>query len=695
MASSNNALRVADLDFFSIKDNLKNYLRSQSQFTDYDFDGSGMSVLIDLLAYNTYYNSFYLNMVANESFIDTAQFRQNLLSHAKAINYVPQSAHGSISVVNVKVTPTAPSEDMDTNYIVLDKYTRLLGQDIDGVNYPFVTINSNTSSKNLISGTFDFANVVIQQGEVVTLQYTANTANPKRRFTIPSQNVDTTSIVVSVQESASNTHTTSYNLYQDLTQVTANSTVYFIEEDENLNYTIYFGDDVIGKRPANDNVIIVTYLDTVGSIANNISNFIFTDPVADLYRSNVRISATKSSYGGTDKETLEQIRFRAPYHYTVQNRAVTENDYQSLITRDYNNIESISVWGGEKNDPPVYGKVYMSMKTKGYYSLTEIEKDRIKNELINNKNMLTIIPEIVDPDYVFILVRGLVTYNSSQTSRTGNEILNIIRNSILDYSSVDLNTFKSTYRKSTLEKYIDNCEDSITGSDIYVYLQKQADLELNTERNYEFKFNTPLRKGDSNRKLYTYPQITVADNQGVAREVFYEEVPESLTGISNIVITNPGMNYYTAPTVTITGDGSGATATATIVNGKVSTITIVNKGSNYTRASVSLTGAGGSEATARAKVESRYGTVRSYYYKPNGEKVIVNSNAGTIDYDNGKVTLTSLVPISVARNQFYALNVLTMNVLPLNEIISPLRNRILSIDFNDSHSIQLEMVPEN
>lgn len=692
--AANNALRVADLDYTSIRENLKNFLRNQSTFTDYDFEGSGMAVLLDLLAYNTYYNSFYLNMVANESFLDTAQFRQNLLSHAKAINYVPQSAHGSISKVNIKVTPTTPSEDMDTNYIVLDKYTRLLGQDIDGVNYPFLTINSNTASKNLISGTFDFSNVVIQQGEVITLQFTANTTNPKRRFMISSQNVDTTSITVRVQESSSNTHTTQYNLYNDLTEITANSTVYFLEEDENLNYTIYFGDDVIGKKPANDNIVIVTYLDTVGSIANNISTFRFTDPVGGLYRSNVRVTTVQTSYGGTDKETMEQIRFRAPYSYTVQNRAVTENDYESLITRDYNNIEAVSIWGGEKNDPPVYGKVYLSLKTRGYYALTELEKENIKNNLILNRSVLTVIPEIVDPDYVFIQLRGIVAYNPSLTDKSAGEVYSTVRSAIMDYNDNQLNSFKSTYRKSILEQYVDNSEDSITGSDIYVYLQKQVNIELNKENNYDFKFNTPLRKGDNVRKLYTYPQVTVLDLAGVERQVFFEEVPESYTGVASILLTNPGMGYLTVPTVTITGDGTGATATASIVNGKVSNIVVTNKGVNYTRATVSITGGGGSEATAIAKVESRYGTLRSYYYKANGEKIIVNDNAGTIDYDNGKVVLTSLKALAVTRNQFYDNDVLTLSVQPYNEIISPLRNRILSIDFNDSQSILLEMVPE-
>jgi hypothetical protein len=349
MATSNNAIKVADLDFFSIRNNLKDFLRNQSEFTDYDFDGSGMAVMLDLLAYNTYYNGFYLNMVANESFLDTAQMRQNILSHAKIIGYVPQSRRGAWAKVDVQVTPSQ-TEDQAVNYIVLDRYTRLLGQDIDGINYPFVTVNANSSQK--VGSSFYFANIVLKQGEVITRQYQASANNVKRRYEIPSQNVDTSTITVTVQESATNTHTNEYTMFQDLTEVTANSYVYFIEENDNLNYTVYFGDDIIGKKPANGNIITVTYLDTQGSSANNISGFRFVDRVAQIFRDNVTVTSIESSYGGTDKETEEQIQFRAPYAYTAQNRAVTENDYYTLIMKDYNNVDAISVWGGEENNPP-------------------------------------------------------------------------------------------------------------------------------------------------------------------------------------------------------------------------------------------------------------------------------------------------------------------------------------------------------
>lgn len=690
MATSNTALRVAELDFFKIKDNLKNYLRSQSTFTDYDFEGSGMSVLLDILAYNTYYNGFYLNMAANEAFLDTAQVRQNILSHAKNINYVPNSAQGSLSKVNIVATPSG-AEDTSTTVITLDKYTRLIGQDIDGENYTFVTINSNTASK--VGGSFNFANVFIKQGEVITYQFEASSNNTSRRYQIPSANVDTTTLVVTVQESSSNTYTTEYTLANDLTEVTANSRVYFIEEDDQLFYTVYFGDDIIGKKPADGNIIIVTYLDTLGSVSNNISRFTFAEPVGGKYKDNVTVTTVQTSYGGVDKETVDNIRFRAPYFYTAQNRCVTTNDYETLITKDYNNIDAVSIWGGEDNDPVVYGKVFMSLKTRGFYTLSNLEKENIKNSLIENRNVLTIIPEIVDPEYVYMQIRGKIYYDQTLTSRTAEEILALVKTAISDYSDRELNTFRSTFRKSKLQYYIENCEPSITGSDIYVYMQRRIPITTNVTKNYTIKFNSPLRKGDYIEKLYTYPQITVADRNLTLRNVFFEEVPESFTGVDSINITNAGVNYETAPTVTILGDGIGASATATVVRGRVINIEVTNKGSGYTAATVVISGEG-SEASATAVLQARVGTLRSYYYKTTGEKVVVSETAGTINYDTGEVVLTSLSALAVITNDLYEADVLTVNAVPEDEVITPLRNRIVTIDNGNIQSIQLEIIAE-
>lgn len=693
MATSNTALRVAELDFFKIRDNLKNYLRSQSLFTDYDFEGSGMSVLLDLLTYNTYYNSFYLNMAANEAFLDTAQIRQNILSHAKNINYIPMSAQGSLSKVNIVVTPSV-AEDQSLNVLTLDKYTRIIGQNIDGDNYTFVTLYSNTVSKS--AGSFSFANVMIKQGEVITQQFNVYANNVTRRYDIPSSNVDITTLTVTVQESSANTYTTNYIRAQDLTQIKSDSMVYFIEENDKSEYSLYFGDGILGNKPKDGNIVIVTYLDTVGSVSNNISNFTFVEAIGGKYKDSVAISSVQSSYGGVDKETVEQIRFRAPYFYTSQNRAVTVNDYETLITKDYSNIDSVTIWGGEDNDPVVYGKVFLSLKTRGFYALSNLEKEQIKESLIKNRNVLTVVPEIIDPDYVFMQIRGKVFYDAALTSRGSNEIYDIVKAAIQDYIEKELNSFKSAFRKSKLQFYIENCEPSITASDIFVYMQRRVPITINQSKNYSVKFNSPLRKGSFIEKLYTYPQITVADKNSVLRNILFEEVPDSFTGIDSIKIISAGENYETNPIVTIVGDGVGATAEATIARGRIVNIEVANRGIGYSAASVVITSAdgAGSEAYAEPVLEARNGILRSYYYKSNGEKVVVNENAGTINYDTGEVIITSLVALNVVDNDLYDTDILTVNVVPEDEVILPLRNRIMTVDTNNIQSIQLEIIAE-
>jgi hypothetical protein len=436
--SANNTLNVSDLDFDTIKNNLKTFLRNQSQFQDFDFEGSGMSVLLDLLAYNTHYNSYYLNMIANEMFLDTSKIRQSTISHAKLINYVPESSHGAEAKVNIIVTPSG-AEDPDVATLTLNKYTKFLGRSLDGVNYPFVTTNSNTSSK--VDGSFTFANVIIKQGEVITRQFLMTPENTKRSFTIPSSNVDTSTLVVTVQESASNTETFTYNVVDDLTEVTADSKVYFLEENEDSNYRIYFGDNVIGKRPKDGNIVICTYLDTVGSVANKINVFSIATSIGP-FDDNIVTSSLGPSYSGTERESIESVKFRAPYFYTAQNRAVTINDYETLIIKDYPNIDSVAIWGGEDNDPPIYGKVFLSLKPKNNYFLTNLEKENIKNSLIENRNVLTVFPEIIDPTYTYILVRGTVNYDPTLTSLTADQIRSFVIAAIEDYRDENLGSFK-------------------------------------------------------------------------------------------------------------------------------------------------------------------------------------------------------------------------------------------------------------
>jgi hypothetical protein len=693
MSTEKAALRVTELDFDTIRENLKTYLRAQSEFQDFDFEGSGMAVLLDILAYNTHYMAYHLNMVGNEMFIDTAQIRESVISHAKLMNYVPASPQGALTQVHVKVTPSN-AEDQAQSTLVLEKYTRLLGTDKDGVNYPFVTLYSNTATKT--SNYFEFANVNIKQGEVVSLQYQVTSDTEARRYEIPSSNVDTTTISIVVQDSSSNSDIQVYSLADDITELNANSKVYFIEENENQRYTFYFGDNVIGKRPRNGNIVTCTYLDTVGSVSNNINKFVLTGEIANKFSDNVVITSTRSSYGGSDKETIENVRFRSPYFYSTQNRAVTKPDYENLLIKDYNYIDALSVWGGEENDPVVYGKVFMSIKTKGNFQLTNFEKEKIKRDLIQSRNVLTVTPEVVDPDYVFINVRGTATYDQSKTSLSAGELEQYVRAAVQDYNDQELNNFKTVFRKSKLSYYIENAEPAITGSDFVVFVQKRVLIDINNIKSYTINFGFPIKTSfHEHDAITTYPSVQVFDASGIPRNVFFEQVPAISTGIDKIQIITPGKNYFSAPTITISGDGSGATARAKVRGGIVEEIEVTNPGKDYTFATVNIVGTEGTGATAQAILQINQGSLRTFYYKSgDSEKVIVNPSAGTIDYNNGKIVITSLRAVEVEENQFFANNYMTITVPVENDIIYTERERILLFDENDPKAIKIEAVTE-
>jgi hypothetical protein len=695
MTQANTNLRVAELDFDQIKNNLKTYLSSQSEFVDYDFEGSGLAVLLDSLAYNTHYLGFYLNMVANEMFGDTAQLRNSILSHAHHVGYKTGSMVGSKVLVDIVATPNPVTEDATSNTATLAKYTKFISAAKDGTNYQFVTLNANTAVKE--SGSFTWSNVWLTQGEVVVKQYLMSTGNVNRRFNIPSANVDTNTITVVVQESTSNTTKSLWTEADDITEVRANSQVYWIEENSVANgqYTLYFGDGNIGKKPANGNIILVSYLDVSGEGGNGLETFVSTDPV-DTYTANVTVTAASKSAGGADKETIEEIRHRAPLHYTSQNRAVTEDDYKLLLLRDYPNIDAVSVWSGAQNDPPVYGKVFISMKPKENYVLSTLEKTRIKNEIISGRSIMTAIPEIIDPDYTYLLIRAKVNYNPKVTSLSADEIKALVRQSIIDYRDTDLQTFDSVFRQSKLHRLVDSAEKSIVSSEFTVFLQKRIDLTTGETKTYDIDYKLGLKKALFPDQAYSYPSFVGRDLDNVERNLFYEVTPDSFTGVDSITVNDPGSDYTETPTVTISGDGTGATAEAVIVNGKVQSINVTERGSNYSRATVAITGGGnGSGASATVVLGGDTGVLRTFFYKDNGEKSFVNETAGTIRFDTGSVALSEVLPLSVTQNSQYANNVLTFNIQPDSETISYVRNRILDIDVNDPNSIVIEMIAED
>lgn len=691
MPSSNTNLRVSELDFDSIKNNMKDFLRNQSEFQDYDFEGSAMSILLDVLAYNTHYMGFHLNMVANEMFLDTAQLRNSVISHAKLLGYTPRSTTGSTAYVDIQVTPPAGNNQ---GTLTLSKNTPFISEAIDGVNYNFVTLESYTATKSS-SNTFVFSDIVLKEGEPITYVFTQDQSNPRQRFPIASGTIDTDTISVVVQVSQGNTTQQVYTLADDLTELGANSYVYFLDESENGSYTVYFGDGTIGKQLSNGNILQISYLDTNGDAGNKANVFTSANPIGGF--TNVAISTVTKSAGGSPKESIEDIRFRAPIYYTTQNRAVTKNDYSLLLKRDYPNIDSISIWGGEEYEPPQYGKVFIAMKPAEGYVFTEQEKLSIINDIIATRSVLTVTPEIVDPDYLFLKLVVKIYYDPKKTTRTPEELKAAVRTSILAYRDETLESFNSVFRASKLHYALDSVDKSITSNDLFVYLQKRATIINGLTQNYTVNFYSALHRGGLQEHLVSYPTVVIRDRDDIERSVYFEEIQGAWTGVDSISVIAPGSNYSgNSPVVTIVGDGIGATAEAIVVNGKINSVVVTERGTDYTVASATILDSTGSGATIKVNLMGRFGTIRTYYLKDNGQKVVISEEAGTIDYESGQVILTSLTAYSVDSTPYYGLdqNVFTLNIKPKDETLFPVRNRIITIDENDLTSIDIQIIAD-
>jgi hypothetical protein len=675
-----NRLRVTELDFDQIKNNLKTFLKQQSRFQDYDFEGAGLNILLDLLAYNTHYNAYYLNMVANESFLDTAILRDSVVSHAKMLNYVPFSYTSPKAIINVTIDSgtTTPEE------VTIPKGYIFLSNPIDGTSHSFVTLDQYTATK---SGTsFFFENVDVYEGQLVTFNYTyTEIDNPKGIFIINDSNIDTESISITVQPNSSNTASSIYSRVEEILDVTSESEVFFLQEGRNGNYEVYFGDGVVGKKLPDGSIVSIQYLITKGDIANGADAFIGSQLIGTY--SDFTIDVTDVAAGGAINESVDSIKFSAAAQYATQNRLVTVKDYESYIKSKYPSVDSLSVWGGEDNIPKVFGKVYIALKPKTNYFISETEKQRIIDEIISPKAIVSVEAEIRDPQFLFILLENTVQYNAKKTALDEQTIKNNIKQAILLYKTTNLDKFNSTFIKSKLQETIDATNgNSIVGSETNVKVQKRFKPKLNEPASYRIDFNVPLFRGTTLNRL-TSTAFTVNDVTGISRVAFFEETPQSFTGISEVQVTNSGSGYITEPTVTISGDGTGATARAIIVNGKIQGIDIVNRGVDYTRAIITITGGSGFGAEAVAVIDGRTGTLRTIYFDSLAQRQIINSNVGTIDYDNGIVTINNINFLTIDSDD----ELIRITIQSDKGIIQSTRDTIVTIDADDPVSILTEL----
>lgn len=687
--AANSNIQISDLDFDSIKDNLKTFLRSQDKFKDYDFEGSGLSVLMDLLAYNTHYNAYYLNMVANEMFMDTAALRSSVVSHAKLLNYTPRS------VTAPRATITLQVNELNTPSYTLPKFTKFQSQAIDGINYTYITKDAHT--ENAVNGTATFNNLQIYQGEPISLTFTYDEAtNLKQLFVLPDANIDTSTLNVRVQASVGNTSVTTYTLATDVTNLDGSSTNYFLQEGLNGQYEIYFGDNVLGKKLTDGNIVLVSYIVSEGTSSSGANSFVLLDSVAS--GNNVIIPYTPA-VGGMEKESIESIKFNAPKAYSAQGRAVTKEDYIALLNN--NNLgfsfDAVNVWSGTDNDPPIYGQVFISAKPAGGYSLTQTQKDILTTYLLKPASVLTVTPVFLNPDYTYITISAKVLYDPTKTTLTAGQMTTKVTDAIKAFADSTLNTFNSTFSLSDLNIAIKQCDLSIITDECEIKLEKKFYPLLNQYKNYNLNFGTQLKKDVSFTGMHTSPTMQYFTNEApvtLIEDVYTEEVPQQASTIKEISLINPGYGYSETPSVVIEGDGFGASAVAEVINGSVNKITLLDGGVGYSQALVKIvndpTDTNGAGAYATATIDGQFGTMRSYYYDNNNNdvKTILNDNIATIDYINGIVTLNNFSPYQINN----ALGRLTVVGTPSSTIISSTQNRIITIDEFDPLAITVQMI---
>jgi len=485
-------LNIAELDFEQIKSSLKEYLQSQSEFTDYAFEGSALTVLLNLLAYNTHYNAYYANMLVNESFLDSAIKRASVVSRAKALGYTPRSARAATAVVDIIVNaPDNPAT------VILPKGTRITTNN-NGEQYTFfVTTTMQTVKKE---GVYKFENVQIKEGRALTYSYTVNkTTNPNLIFEIPAGDVDTSQLSVNVQVSNTNTSMTRFSQTDTIIDITGDSLVYWVQENYKGNFEIYFGDGVLGKALDDGNIVHIEYSVTKKDLANGARYFVAGEAI-DGY-SNISVITKSPAFGGADKESEDSIRFYAPKMYAANNRIVTLEDYKAFVSSNFANIESISAWGGEDNDPPIYGKVFVSVKAKDSLFVDDSVKAVIR-DAIKKKSVVSVQVELVDADYLYVGIEPTVKVNLGRSPYGIEQLRAMVYNAIINYMETDLNKFDSDFYYSKLLRAMESASTAIVSSSANIRLMRKIAPAIGRNTSIEINFQNKINYSTLNSTVF-------------------------------------------------------------------------------------------------------------------------------------------------------------------------------------------------
>lgn len=561
-------LRVAELDFDLIKGNLKTFLGSKPEFTDYDYEGSGLSVLIDLLAYNTHYNAVIGNMLIQELYLDTAVKKQSLSLISKRLGYTPKGYRSASAVVTVEVFPTnAPA------FLTLGKNAKFSAKLNTFDTTSFVTRDAITIPP--VNGRYIFENVPIFEGDNTTFSYIVPSSGDTR-FEIPTEFVDTSLLRVYVRESSSSTVINEWKSYSSIIDVKSDTEAYFLKLNENLRYEVYFGDGVIGKQVQPDNVVVIDYVSTNGLIGNNIKSFQFNDTIGGT--SNIIVTTVTDSYGGSNPESLDSIRRNAQNTVLLQNRAVTESDYRAIIEQIIP-VETIAVYGGETMVPAQYGKVFISVKQTGTTSpLSFSQKESIVNEL-KQRSVMSLVHEFIDPDYIYLEISPKIVYDQRKTTQSATTLNTKIFNSIQLYGVNNFNKFDVAFPVSNLIGYIDDIDTSIISNDTGIVMRREVDPIHNIDYQYTISFYTgitPSNSRDTNVvsntfRLNAYPTIDAffTDVNGIIT------VYHMLNNVRTVLVENVGTIDYTTGKIEVTLNTSSMSGDTLVIKAVPSSKTLI------------------------------------------------------------------------------------------------------------------------
>ncbi len=615
-------LNVTELDFDQIKQNLKNYLKTQSEFNDYNFEGSGLSTLLDVLAYNTHYNAMAAHFSLNEAFLDSAQIRGNVVTRAKLLGYVPRSVLSPRATVNITIDVTNEVGTLPDT-LTMSRGTKLTSS-VAQKQYQYVTLQTQTadltidSSTNPVTKSYIFNNVSIAQGYYKSLKYRVDNDIENQKFQVSDSDADTSTLRVRVQENEQSSSFDIYTRFETLLNVTSTSQVYYLQENNSNYYEIYFGDGVTGKKPLNNNIITLDYVYTDGAESNGANVFLMSDSVGGFGSSSV--TTVSAAAGGAVQETSESIRFNAPLTFTSQNRAVTSDDYRAIIQREFTNISSISCWGGEDNDPPDYGAVYISIKPIIAETLTTAEKQEITGTILKGKNVVSITPYIVNPNYTYLELDVFFKYNPNLTDRTSVELESVVRDTISDYNFNQLNKFDGVFRHSQLTALIDKADPAIQNSTVRPYMFMTITPSVSEgANNFDLSFTSPFyESGASTDYILASTPFKLAYSGTI--DHYFGDIPLENTTDRQVII----YKIVDGKDVVVINNAG----TVSPASGKIQ----LNNFTTYSNASIRLTVTPNSLDLAPKRDQLIAIDALRVQITPTVDTIAVSGSTGTIDY---------------------------------------------------------------